>query len=92
MLPDLTLIIFPKKEIKNLFGQVIYKYGEGYECRLLTLSSSGYPFESEIKDPHYVVKCELIGNEYPILGIDEIHKSFYINEEWRDSRLEILLK
>ncbi len=75
------MIIYPKKDIKNAFGQIVFKEGKQYECGL-------YPGQND----DYIVKCELIGNEYPTMNINEIRKYFFLIDEMRDNKINDITK
>lgn len=46
-------MIYPKEDIKNIFNQTIYHKDKAYEA---------YKLKSDI----WLIKCELIGCEYPM--------------------------
>lgn len=75
------MTLFPKKDIKNMYGQVIWFKDRSYTA-IEILSPQG----------DYTVMCELIGNEYPILSIEEINRNFYTIEDQRDIRINDILK
>lgn len=72
--------IYPKEDIKNGFGQIIWYKNKSYECSQM----EDYDF--------WIVTCELIANEYPILEMDEIVSQFYTTEDQRDMRINDVLK
>ena len=73
--------IYPKKDIKNPYGQIIYHKGKGYECESFFKSQEEY----------YVVYCDLFSNEYPMMTMEEIRKIFFLENEMRDEKINKLL-
>lgn len=68
-----------------MFGQIIWHKEKIYECSLL--SENEDPLKSD-----YVVTCELIGNEYPIMEMCEILEKFYLESEIRDKKINNFLE
>jgi hypothetical protein len=79
--------LYPKKDIKNMWGQIIWHKDKVYNATKM-LNPPGY--ENELDD--YVVQCELIGNEYPMLSMEEINQSFYTEEQLRDLQINKIIK
>jgi hypothetical protein len=87
------MLIYPKEDIINPFGQVLFKKGKGYECEKVTWFDNHLPEENnEVFLPNYVVKCELIANEYPILNWEYIKKKFNTIEDIRNNNIETIIK
>jgi hypothetical protein len=61
------LMIYPKKDIKNIFNQIIYHKDKGYEAY-------------KLKDDIWLIKCELIGCEYPMEDWKFIEDNFNFNK------------
>lgn len=77
--------LYPKKDYKNVFGGTIWYKDQVYECSQL---SEG---EGTLKS-YYIVTCELIGNEYPILEMSEILDKFYLESDIRDKKINNFLE
>lgn len=73
--------IYSKEDIKNGFDQIIWYKNKSYECTQI----------EENRDL-WVVTCELIANEYPLLKMGEILLRFYTIEDQRDMRIDDVLK
>ena len=71
--------LFPKEDMKNTYDQILWYKDKEYSYSLYS-------------DEYYVVTCELIGNEYPILTISEVKRNFYTLDEIRNSKVDIILK
>lgn len=74
--------IWAKEDIKNTYGQIIWHKGKEYEA--VEYSNSDFSI--------YVVKCELIGNEYPSLYLYEILEKFWTIEDIREASINNILK
>jgi hypothetical protein len=74
------MLIYPKEDIRNPFDQILFKKGKAYECEKV-----------DWDDNEYVVTCELIANEYPIVSIDFIREKFYTIEDIRDSNIATII-
>lgn len=83
--------IYPKEDIKNAFDQIIWYKHKVYECSKLE-EQKNFSRESTKDFDLWVVTCEIIGNEYPILKMDEILSKFYTIEDQRDMRISEVLK
>lgn len=59
------MMIYPKQDIKNVFEQVIYYKDQAYEA---------YKLKGKTDD--WLVKCEMIGCEYPIVSFKFISDNF----------------
>lgn len=81
------MIIYPKEDIINIFNDIIFKKGSGYECEKVYWINN-----NKDNEEYYVVKCELIANEYPILGIEYIKEKFYTMEDIRDITISTIIK
>ena len=73
------MIIYPKKEIKNVFGQILWHKDKTYEA-------------SEMFPDFYVVTCEMYGNEYPTMNMLEILEKFYTIEDQRDISISHIIE
>lgn len=73
--------LYPKRDIKNLFGDILWHMDKVYKCEK-------YPNDDE----YYIVTCELIGNEYPGFTLEQIKEMFYLEDEYRDTKLNNILK
>ena len=67
--------VYPKEDIRNRFDQIIWYKDKVYECSKLENCDL------------WLVTCELIGNEYPILDMYEILSKFYTIEDQRDMKI-----
>jgi len=68
-----------------MWGQIIWYKDKVYNATKMP-NPPGY--EDELDD--YVVQCELIGNEYPMLSMEEINKRFYTEEQLRKINLQVI--
>jgi len=82
----MSFLVFPKEDIKNVFGNVIFQKDKGYRCSPMEYVAGEEPIERD-----YVVECELIGAEYPIMSMLLIKEKFYTIEDLRDNKIENLL-
>ena len=70
--------IYPKEDIKNGLGSILWHKNKKYECSEYPRTQqpqgskhtlNGHPHQ---KSDYYIVTCELIANEYPIMTWEEI--------------------
>lgn len=59
------LMIYPKKDIQNVFNQIIYHKDKAYEA-----------YKMKGKNDIWLIKCELIGCEYPMEDWKFIEENF----------------
>lgn len=70
--------VYAKREIRNTFGQILYIKGKCYDAE-------------DIGKSHYVINCEILVNEYPIISEKELLRDFYTIDDQRDSQIDSIL-
>lgn len=58
-------MIYPKRDIQNVFEQVIYLKDKAYEA-----------YKLKGKNNDWIVMCEMVGCEYPIVDFKFIEENF----------------
>lgn len=84
--------IYPREDIKNGLGDILWHKDKKYECSEYTRIRPSQGSKRHQKSEHYyIVTCELISNEYPLMTLDEIKVKFYTTQDLRDKNIKNIL-
>ncbi len=72
----------PKETYTNVFGYIMWDKEKFYTAS---------PLPNNLGTDLYVVTCDFIVNEYPIMSLLEILEKFYLEEEIRDNTIKNIL-